>query len=245
MRSTLRLFAAVKPARYLEAGAPTGLTGLHTHSSPRSTLLWLYGHALDKLAKFPESSLYRQSVEAMTKHRMAMVEAAEPPGHAAWAARAKEVLRERGREFTLASSARVQGADAIQLDVHGRAFVHRANPQPVDERYLEWDGEPDVGEGTEGLRGPEEREIDHEFAFNRRPVEAPSKVEWEPEPQLTADQITELESKIGHGLIEEVIQAAEGELRLMDILYENKAWEDLEEKPPAGQWEYFERQTGA
>ena len=78
------MLANIKPARYLEAGNPTGLTGVYTHGSPRSSLLYLYGTTLDKLKAAPESSLYRQSVEALTKHRMAIVAAAHPPGWEEW-----------------------------------------------------------------------------------------------------------------------------------------------------------------
>ncbi len=110
-------------------------------------------------------------------------------------------------------------------------------------------------------------------------------------------RIVELENQIGAGLIEEVIQVAEGELKLVEIVAESKPyvcsffpslpslilppqtlplhsisytvlfslfpvsllgtqchetntstrWEPLEEKPPEGQWTYFDRgqNTGA
>jgi NADH dehydrogenase (ubiquinone) 1 alpha subcomplex subunit 5 len=40
----------------------------------------------------------------------------------------------------------------------------------------------------------------------------------EPEPALTIDQITEIETKIQAGLLEEIIQVAEGENQLVDTL---------------------------
>ena len=92
MRRTFRLLASVKPARYLETGRPTGLAGLYSHPSPRSTLLFLYSSTLDKLKAVPEHSVYRQSVEALTKHRMAIVEAAVPPGYEEWASQARQLL---------------------------------------------------------------------------------------------------------------------------------------------------------
>lgn len=71
-----------------------------------------------------------------------------------------------------------------------------------------------------------------------------------------------METKIGAGLIEEVIQVAEGELKLVDVMTQAKVyvlsslihflptlltaiirWEDLEEKPVEGQWTYFERKS--
>ncbi|KAI1802199.1 ETC complex I subunit conserved region-domain-containing protein [Daldinia bambusicola] len=247
MRRTLRLLAAVKPstaARYLEPGAATGLTGLRTHPSPRSTLLYLYTRTLEKLAEIPPSSLYRQSVEALTQHRLSIVEAVQPPGYAEWAARAREIAERNPARFrvsTAGSGSPAEGSLALQVESGGKLFVHRSVPPPQDERYLEWDGERDEGPGAEGLRGEEERR-QLEVLFTREPTDGPdTKVQWEPEPQLTADQIEEIEGKIGGGLIEEVVRVAENELRLVDIMQEHKVWEDLEEKPAEGQWTYFER----
>ncbi|KAI0175795.1 ETC complex I subunit conserved region-domain-containing protein [Hypoxylon sp. FL1284] len=242
MRVTSRLFAAVTPARYLTAGSPTGLTGLRTHGSPRSTLLYLYTRTLEKLQTIPESSLYRQSVEALTQHRMSIVEAATPPGYAEWAVRARQIAQANPRFFSITSEAgSAQGAAVLQAESGGRLFVHRSDPGAEDTRYNEWDGEHDDGPGSEGLRSPEDRR-EHELLFERQPSEAPnSKVPWESEPQLTADQVEEIENKIGGGLIEEVVQMAESELRLVDIMQESKVWEELEEKPTEGQWTYFER----
>jgi NADH dehydrogenase (ubiquinone) 1 alpha subcomplex subunit 5 len=44
----------------------------------------------------------------------------------------------------------------------------------------------------------------------------------EPEPALTIDQITEIETQIQAGLLEEIIQVAEGENQLVDTLAQNK-----------------------
>jgi len=188
MRRTLRLFANVKPARYLEAGNPTGLTGLYTHSSPRSSLLYLYSNTLEKLQKFPESSLYRQSVEAVTKRRMSIVEAAVPPGYKEWAERARKIIEQNPEQFHIAGGDRLEGAKVITVQTGGSLFVHRTDPRARDVRQNEWDGEPD-SEATEGLRGPEERETAHtEMLYSKRSLEIPDKITWEPEPQMTADQ---------------------------------------------------------
>ena len=37
------------------------------------------------------------------------------------------------------------------------------------------------------------------------------------------DRVQEIEEKIGGGLLEEVIQVAEGEMRLVDTIIENKS----------------------
>lgn len=195
MRRTLRLLANVKPARYLEAGNPTGLTGLFTHSSPRSTLLFLYSTTLERLQRFPASSLYRKSVEAQTKHRMAIVQAAEPPGYSEWAQRAQKIIEEHPEEFDIAASAKRDGFKTAAIISGSSLFVSRTVPQPKDVRYQEWDGERDEGEGNEGLRGTEEREIpSFEALYNRQPLETPRKFKWEPEPQITADQYVALSS---------------------------------------------------
>ncbi|KAK3390464.1 ETC complex I subunit conserved region-domain-containing protein [Podospora didyma] len=245
MRRTFRLLASVKPARYLEAGTPTGLTGLYTHVSPRSTLLFLYQSTLDKLSAVPEHSLYRQSVEALTRHRMALVESAVPEGYNEWAANAKALLEKHPEQFKVAAQGEaLDGAAAFRVERGGQAFVVRHLPKVVDERYQEWDGEIDEGPSLEGSRTAEERAEDLELS-KRRALAAQSnqgeQISWEPEPQLTADQISELENKIGAGLIEEVLQVAEGELKLVDVMVQGKVWESLEEQAAEGQWSYFER----
>jgi NADH dehydrogenase (ubiquinone) 1 alpha subcomplex subunit 5 len=188
MRATLRLFAAVRPAaRYLEAGAPTGLTGISTHASPRSTLLYLYTSTLDKLKAVPEHSVYRQSVEALTKHRMALVEAAVPPGYDEWAEKTHKLISEHPEEFTVASGHSISGETAVKVERGGESFVVRHIPQKLDMRYEEWDGEVDEGPELEGSRTLEERE-DLRHIFERRDLSDVELVHLEPEPQLTADQ---------------------------------------------------------
>ncbi|CAN3375230.1 hypothetical protein DIURU_001068 [Diutina rugosa] len=60
------------------SGYPTGLTGLYQHPNPRPALIALYNHTLDFLkTEFPSNSVYRQSVEALTKNRLQIVESEE------------------------------------------------------------------------------------------------------------------------------------------------------------------------
>ena len=56
---------------------PTGITGLHQHPQPRNQLLGVYAATLESLKDIPEHSVYRQSVEALTKERMKIVESTE------------------------------------------------------------------------------------------------------------------------------------------------------------------------
>ncbi|TDZ16531.1 NADH-ubiquinone oxidoreductase 29.9 kDa subunit [Colletotrichum sidae] len=241
MRRTLRLLAGVKPVRYLEAGTPTGLTGLWTHNSPRSTLLYLYSTTLEKLKVVPEASLYRQSVEALTKHRFALVEATVPPGYEEWEKKAEQIVKEKPEQFRLVSG-RVDGSGARTVTLGNRRFIVATQHEPRDVRLEEWDGEKDEGGTLEGPRDEKERE-DHKLLAERKDLNDVAKVQWTPEPQLTADQISDLENKIGAGLIEEVIQVAEGEFKLVDTMIQAKVWEDLQEKPVESQWAYFDRNS--
>ncbi|KAL6717266.1 hypothetical protein ACLMJK_005181 [Lecanora helva] len=224
MRPAIRLLAVVKPARYLEAGNPTGLTGLFNHPAPRSTLLYLYGSILEKLKSFPEHSVYRQSVEAVTKNRMSIIEAIKPEGYDEWARRAAEKIERNPEAF----------------QPGGRHEYLTAGEN----------GDVETGEGKEG--GPEWTSLEGTRAQEERAAESklvrqgtkrsPVAVEdWEPEPALEASQIRDAESQIGGGLIEEVIQVAEGELKLVDNMLGSRVWEELEEKPQPGQWDYFAR----
>ncbi|KAL4927604.1 complex I NDUFA5 subunit family protein [Aspergillus undulatus] len=245
MRSTLRLLASVKPARYLEPFAPTGLTGLNTHPSPRPTLIYLYTSTLQKLKAFPESSAYRQSTEALTRHRLQIIESTKPPGFDAWLERVKKTVAEHPNQF--AALRQADGSYAAQL----------LDDNSDNPRGEEWDGEA-VEPTTEGpARTPEQQARWDQIVEDASGVAQAAEVfrkdmkldnlreelKWENEPALEADQISEIEKQIGAGLIEEVIQVAEGELKLVDTLYHSKAWEELEEKPKPGQWTYFERKT--
>ncbi|KAJ6002397.1 ETC complex I subunit [Penicillium sp. IBT 35674x] len=220
MRSTLRLLANVKP-RYLEPFTPTGLTGLFTHPSPRPTLIFLYTNTLQKLQSFPETSAYRQS----------------PPGFDAWLERAKKTIGAEPERFA-------------QLQLKNGAFAYAASQERdfSDEgRGKEWDGEG-MSATTEGPTRTAAEEAEwikiieegSESADNETDFHEVS-MKWESEPALEADQISEIEQKIGAGLIEEIIQVAEAESKLVDELYKAKVWEELEEKPAPGQWTYFER----
>lgn len=90
MRSSLRLFA--NAAKYLEPNTPTGLTGLTTHPLPRPALVWTYLQTLQKLQQMPSSSVYRQSVENLTKHRLAIVQSNLPEGYEAYKERVTKQL---------------------------------------------------------------------------------------------------------------------------------------------------------
>lgn len=180
MRPALRLFANVKAARYLEPFAPTGLTGLVTHPSPRSTLIFLYTQTLEKLKQFPESSAYRQSVEALTRHRLQIVESSKPPGFDEWLQRVKKVVAENPEQFAKARLANGTFAGIQQDDIYGGT------------KAKEWDGA--VGPITEGpSRTPEEVAQWEAIIEDASKPESPSDfheetINWESEPSLEAEQ---------------------------------------------------------
>ncbi|KAI9804490.1 MAG: hypothetical protein M1825_001389 [Sarcosagium campestre] len=249
MRAARRLLAVAKTPIFLEANTPTGLTGLVTHPAPRPTLEFLYSRTLDALSRLPESSVYRQSTEALTKQRLALVEATKPAGYDEWLERVRALQSEHGEVFKDPQRGFWhEGGRLEEYEFNGKKFVVTRTKEEADERYEEWDGDADSGPYLEGTRSEEERKAMWQKTYQTM-VDFPSApepenmVKWEPEPPLTADQISELENQIGAGLIEEVIQVAKGELLLLDEIAKQKSWEDLEEKPAPGQWEYFERGT--
>lgn len=188
MRRTCRLLASVKPSRYLEAGTPTGLTGLVTHAAPRSTLIYLYSSTLDKLKTFPESSVYRKSVEALTNHRLEIITKAVPAGYEAWAEKAKKLIAEHPEVFnTPEGGVDHDHAKSVKSIFNGRTFVTTKIEKERDEITEEWDGEENLGPELEGVRTTEER-AGQSILTKKRPGTDSKTVNWEPEPPLTADQ---------------------------------------------------------
>ncbi|KAI4148205.1 MAG: hypothetical protein L6R39_002859, partial [Caloplaca ligustica] len=251
MRSTTRLLAAVKPDRFLTSGNPTGLAGLLTHPAPRSQLLYVYSTTLSKLSELPAHSVYRQSTEAITKHRLSIIQNTKPPGYEEWAQRAQKRVKENPDVF---------GKDA---DINS-VFVQAVLMNEKEGANVEWDGGKNQPVALEGTRMDNERRVQLR-RLERAADTGDDLKDWENEPPLEAWQyvystdiadiaatdniskhciermaltmdfrIAEIEDKIGGGLIEEVIQVAEGELKLVDTIREARSWEELEEKPPKG-----------
>lgn len=188
MRRTSRLLAAVKPARYLEAGTPTGLTGLFTHASPRSSLIYLYSSALDKLKQLPESSVYRQSTEALTNHRLKIINSVVPAGFEEWLAKAKKIVAEHPEVFnTPEGGVDYDKGRHLKETFNGRSFVTTRVDVELDDDANEWDGEEDLGPELEGTRSTAERKGQSVLGM-KRPGEDEKQIKWEPEPPLTADQ---------------------------------------------------------
>jgi NADH dehydrogenase (ubiquinone) 1 alpha subcomplex subunit 5 len=179
MRVASRLLASVKPGQFLEAGTPTGLTGLLTHNSPRSTLLYLYNSTLDKLQDIPESSVYRQSTEALTKHRLKIIEAAKPAGWDDWSAKIQEQI-----------AADPKGFNAKQTS--GGTMLSVSPREDIDPKLMasEWDGES-VGKAfPEGIRSQATRRAYIAQLAGTKdydPERANTQLKLDEEPQLTAE----------------------------------------------------------
>ena len=170
MRATLRFLAAVKPGRYLEAGNPTGLTGLSNHPAPRSTLLYLYGSTLDKLKSFPEHSVYRKSAEAMTKHRMAIIESIKPEGYNEWEKRAAEKVKQFPEAFQ-------PGGKHQYVTAGGSGYVS-TEEEEEDQEFT----------SSEGTRTQAEKAAETRLLRKGRRKDYSDVVQWEPEPPLEASQ---------------------------------------------------------
>lgn len=186
MRSTLRLLANVKP-RYLEPFAPTGLTGLLTHPSPRPTLVFLYQSVLEKLQHFPESSVYRQSTEALTRQRLQIVESTKPPGFEQWLERVKKTVGAEPERF------------ASLLLKNGQYAASQKSDGSENPRGEEWNGDS-VETATEGPARTAAQEAQWENLMEESTKEAHESdfynetMKWEAEPALEADQY------VGHSI---------------------------------------------
>lgn len=269
MRNTLRLFAEVsRQPNYLHIGAPTGLTGITTHRSPRPHLLYLYNQTLSALSQLPPNSVYRQSTEALTRHRLAAVEATVPAGLEEWRSRiAAHVEEHKGRTRAL-----------CELMLKGKGYLPQ-DVQTEDERLVEWDD--DIGtERAEGPRGVESQGVDQAKDFGQGvEVEEQGKVHptIEDEPALTADQCVATSYWEERRVMLTSTQSIEDRAR--DWIWSDRGshqccsrragargadessccvscdrirhpivvrlhifrWEKLEERSPEGQWDYFQR----
>jgi len=130
---------------------------------------------------------------------------------------------------------------------NGKSFVQVDNSPDPMVTNMDWDGEEKfiVPEGARSAAEKAfQKNIGGEMSDEELLRSIGTNIKWEPEPPLNADQISEIETQIGAGLIEEVIEVAKGELMLVDEMAKSKVWEELEEKPVEGQWTYFSRDTG-
>lgn len=118
---------------------------------------------------------------------MSIVESAVPPGYAEWVERARKVVAAHPDSFNVTGLGRVDGAQAVRVESGGQAFVIRHLAKEEDERIEEWDGEIDEGPEPEGAR-PKAEKASQVLHTERKDLKDVEQIEWEAEPQLTADQ---------------------------------------------------------
>jgi hypothetical protein len=177
MRTSLRLLAKVKPGTFLEANTPTGLAGLTTHPAPRPALILTYRQTLDKLQQLPTTSVYRQSTEALTKHRLSIVESTKPAGYDEWLSRVQKQISANPDAYK--NMQRLDGSYA-----HGKI---------PEESSDVWDGVVnrnsalDTGNFTEKAALDRGRLIQEEVEIADKP-ELPTVDDLETEPPLDAAQ---------------------------------------------------------
>jgi len=190
MRRTTRLLASAKPQRFLEPYVPTGLCGLMNHPTPRPTLIYLYNSTLEKLKDLPTSSLYRQSTEALTKHRLKIVESVIPVGFKEWSVKSQKIIKEFPQFFDPKHPDYVQGKYKT-VQSNGKEFVRVDDKEDPAEVNMEWDGESDFTV-PEGSRSEQERAfqstIGEKMTDGEILAESGGRIKWEPEPPLDVDQ---------------------------------------------------------
>ena len=70
------MFRLTRPLYNQLRKTTTGITGLEVHHDPIPHLVQTYKTTLEKLSAIPETSVYRQGVEALTNHKLNIVQAA-------------------------------------------------------------------------------------------------------------------------------------------------------------------------
>jgi NADH dehydrogenase (ubiquinone) 1 alpha subcomplex subunit 5 len=206
MRPATRLFAAVQKAKYLEPGAPTGLAGLLTHASPRSTLLYVYTNTLEKLKFF---------TEALTRHRLSVIESVKPAGLEEWQARVEKIIDGHPEAFRKIPISTPSGEKTFNI-VWKPQTLEGMKTQEWDDDYVPKKPFPE-GPTDEDLKKDQGEHLQKDIRADNAKIPR-----IEPEPALTIDQISEIENQISSGLLEEIIQVAEGENELVETLAKAK-----------------------
>ncbi len=169
------MLAKVQPGKFLEVGAPTGLTGILTHPQPRPTLIFTYNQILNKLKALPDSSVYRKSTEAITKSRLKIVQDIKPAGYEEWLSRVKEEVEKNPTAYSHVMQK--DGSIAFSEPFHTTSEVWDGEPR---EAFPEGPSSEEVA-NLKGLAAKAEEE--------RLEVEEPPRPsELELEPPLDADQ---------------------------------------------------------
>lgn len=70
------MFRLTRPVLHQVVKKTTGITGLAVHPNPLPELSETYKSTLSVLSSIPSTSVYRQGVEALTKHKLNIVQGA-------------------------------------------------------------------------------------------------------------------------------------------------------------------------
>jgi len=202
MRPTIRLFQSITKqggTKRIIDYAQTGLAGLGTHPAPRPTLLGLYYRTLKELSDLPQESTYRQATESLTKQRLKVVEAVVPHGFDKYI----EALAKRGLAPSPTYEGELKRSD-ISEDEINEFWSENMVFEPTGESM---GNSPD--KKVVGMNVPE-RDPKNDQAQDIQ------------EPNISQEQVRDIEEKIGGGLIEEMIHIAYNELQLIQTMKENK-----------------------
>lgn len=206
--------------------------------------------------------MYRQSTENLTRHRLNIIESAKPDGYDTYQQdleAAKEKAGIKGRKDSAFELSLVVTQARTLLETLEGSRKDRTVSEYLAVEKLKWDFP--VMSGSVPTSTSETAKIElsaSSDALADRPAKVPPiGALFEPgtadgvgeddvpllplEPELTAEQVSELEEKLGSGLIEEVIDQGWAELKLIVEMESAKVWEELEEVPKEGQWVGFEK----
>lgn len=76
LTATFIMFRLTRPVLHQVVKKTTGITGLAVHPNPLPELRETYQTTLSVLSSIPSTSVYRQGVEALTKHKLNIVQGA-------------------------------------------------------------------------------------------------------------------------------------------------------------------------
>lgn len=166
----------------------------------------------------PEHSVYKKSTEALTRHRMRIVEGIKPAGLQEWQQRVASLVDAHPDAFKRVKT--MEGKSDSEFNI-----VYREPPpqdafgEDLDARVNAEFKKPGIAAGAEFQEEVQTRgkELQRDYV-----AEEASRIHIEAEPSLSMEQIGEVEQKIGAGLIEEVIQVAQGEKELAEKMEECK-----------------------
>lgn len=123
------MFRLTRPLFNQVLKTTTGITGLHVHGNPLPELAKTYQSTLSALSAFPSSSVYRQGVEALTQHKLNIVQGANGD-----IAAAESELDEGHIEESLDIAK--DELELVSKMAEWKAYVHSPSPSQIRAQYL-------------------------------------------------------------------------------------------------------------